>query len=308
MFVKASVWKKGDTIGIVSPAGPIKREELERGIKIVESLGLRVKLGKHVYDKYGYLAGTDTDRAADLNDMFKDNEVKGIICARGGYGSGRIVELLDYEIIKQKPKVLLGYSDITYLHTAIRQRTGLITFHGPMVASDMGESDFAKLSYDLLQQFFIPQDVIYTTAISPLEAIVHGKATGTLVGGNLSLLTSTLGTPDEIDTKGKLLLLEDVAEPPYKIDSMLNQLKHAGKLKQAEGILIGDFNGCDSNDPETSLSFDQVLVDYLTDLEKPVLKGFRIGHCNPNITVPLGTEATMDTKTKTLHVSPGVRA
>ncbi|PAF23476.1 LD-carboxypeptidase [Terribacillus saccharophilus] len=308
MFVKASVWKKGDTIGIVSPAGPIKREELERGIKIVESLGLRVKLGKHVYDKYGYLAGTDTDRAADLNDMFKDNEVKGIICARGGYGSGRIVELLDYEIIKQKPKVLLGYSDITYLHTAIRQRTGLITFHGPMVASDMGESDFAKLSYDLLQQFFIPQDVIYTTAISPLEAIVHGKATGTLVGGNLSLLTSTLGTPDEIDTKGKLLLLEDVAEPPYKIDSMLNQLKHAGKLKQAEGILIGDFNGCDSNEPETSLSFDQVLVDYLTDLEKPVLKGFRIGHCNPNITVPLGTEATMDTKTKTLHVSPGVRA
>ncbi|MFJ6412569.1 LD-carboxypeptidase [Terribacillus saccharophilus] len=308
MFVKASVWKKGDTIGIVSPAGPIKREELERGIKIVESLGLRVKLGKHVFDKYGYLAGKDTDRAADLNDMFKDNEVKGIICSRGGYGSGRIVELLDYEVIKQKPKVLLGYSDITYLHTAIRQRTGLITFHGPMVASDMGESDFAKLSYDLLQQFFIPQDVIYTTAISPLEAIVHGKATGALVGGNLSLLTSTLGTPDEIDTKGKLLLLEDVAEPPYKIDSMLNQLKHAGKLEQAEGILIGDFTDCDAKDPETSLSFDQVLVDYLTDLEKPVLKGFRIGHCNPNITVPLGTEATMDTKTKTLHVSAGVRA
>lgn len=306
--MKASVWKKGDTIGIVSPAGPIKREELERGIKIVESLGLRVKLGKHVYEKYGYLAGTDADRAADLNDMFKDNEVKGIICSRGGYGSGRIVELLDYEVIKQKPKVLLGYSDITYLHTAIRQRTGLITFHGPMVASDMGESDFAKLSYDLLQQFFVPQDVIYTTAISPLEAIVHGEATGTLVGGNLSLLTSTLGTPDEIDTKGKLLLLEDVAEPPYKIDSMLNQLKHAGKLEQAEGILIGDFTDCEAKDPETSLSFDQVLVDYLTDLEKPVLKGFRIGHCNPNITVPLGTEATMDTKTKTLRVSAGVRA
>ncbi len=247
-------------------------------------------------------------RIADLNDMFKDNEVKGIICSRGGYGSGRIVELLDYEVIKQKPKVLLGYSDITYLHTAIRQRTGLITFHGPMVASDMGESDFAKLSYDLLQQFFVPQDVIYTTAISPLEAIVHGEATGTLVGGNLSLLTSTLGTPDEIDTKGKLLLLEDVAEPPYKIDSMLNQLKHAGKLEQAEGILIGDFTDCEAKDPETSLSFDQVLVDYLTDLEKPVLKGFRIGHCNPNITVPLGTEATMDTKTKTLRVSAGVRA
>lgn len=307
-MMKASVWKKGDTIGIVSPAGPIKREELEQGIKIVESLGLHVKLGKHVFDKYGYLAGSDSDRAADLNDMFKDNEVKGIICSRGGYGSGRIVELLDYEVIKQKPKVLLGYSDITYLHTAIRQRTGLITFHGPMVASDMGESDFAKLSYDLLQQFFIPQDVVYTTAISPLEAIVHGRATGALVGGNLSLLTSTLGTPDEIDTKGKLLLLEDVSEPPYKIDSMLNQLKLAGKLDQAAGILIGDFTDCEAKEPEKSLSFDQVLVDYLTDLEKPVLKGFRIGHCNPNITVPLGTEATMDTKTKTLQVSAGVRA
>ncbi|WP_366247783.1 LD-carboxypeptidase [Terribacillus aidingensis] len=307
-MMKASVWKKGDTIGIVSPAGPIKREELEQGIKIVESLGLHVKLGKHVFDKYGYLAGSDSDRAADLNDMFKDNEVKGIICSRGGYGSARIVEMLDYEAIKQNPKVLLGYSDITYLHTAIRQRTGLITFHGPMVASDMGESDFAKLSYDLLQQFFIPQDVVYTTAISPLEAIVHGRATGALVGGNLSLLTSTLGTPDEIDTKGKLLLLEDVSESPYKIDSMLNQLKLAGKLDQAAGILIGDFTDCEAKDPETSLSFDQVLVDYLTDLEKPVLKGFRIGHCNPNITVPLGTEATMDTKTKTLQVSAGVRA
>ncbi|MFB1097822.1 LD-carboxypeptidase [Terribacillus sp. JSM ZJ617] len=307
-MMKASVWKKGDTIGIVSPAGPIKREELEQGIKIVESLGLHVKLGKHVFDKYGYLAGSDSDRATDLNDMFKDDEVKGIICSRGGYGSARIVEMLDYEAIKQNPKVLLGYSDITYLHTAIRQRTGLITFHGPMVASDMGESDFAKLSYDLLQQFFIPQDVVYTTAISPLEAIVHGRATGALVGGNLSLLTSTLGTPDEIDTKGKLLLLEDVSESPYKIDSMLNQLKLAGKLDQAAGILIGDFTDCEAKDPETSLSFDQVLVDYLTDLEKPVLKGFRIGHCNPNITVPLGTEAKMDTKTKTLQVSAGVRA
>ncbi|MFP7479810.1 LD-carboxypeptidase [Terribacillus saccharophilus] len=307
-MMKASVWKKGDTIGIVSPAGPIKREELEQGIKIVEALGLHVKLGKHVYDKNGYLAGTDSDRAADLNDMFKDDEVKGIICSRGGYGSGRIVEMLDYEAIKENPKVLLGYSDITYLHTVIRQRTGLITFHGPMVAHDMGESDFAKLSYDLLQQFFTPQDVVYTTAISPLEAIVHGKAAGALVGGNLSLLTSTLGTPDEIDTKGKLLLLEDVSEPPYKIDSMLNQLKMAGKLEQAAGILIGDFTDCESKDPETSLSFDQVLVDYLTDLEKPVLKGFRIGHCNPNITVPLGTEATMDTKTKTLRVEAGVTA
>ncbi|MFS0561680.1 LD-carboxypeptidase [Terribacillus sp. 179-K 1B1 HS] len=304
--MKASVWKKGDTIGIVAPAGPVKREELEQGIKIVEALGLRVKLGKHVYDKYGYLAGTDTDRAADLNAMFKDDEVKGIICARGGYGSGRIVELLDYDVIKQKPKVLLGYSDITYLHTAIRQRTGLVTFHGPMVASDMGESDFAKLSYDLLQQFFLPQDVVYTTAISPLEVIIHGKAAGPLVGGNLSLLTSTLGTPDEIDTKGKLLLLEDIGEQPYRIDGMLNQLRQAGKLEQVEGILIGDFTGCDAEDPETSLSFDQVLVDYFTDLDVPIMKGFRIGHCNPNVTVPLGSEATMDTETKTLRVQAGV--
>ncbi|MFP7169868.1 LD-carboxypeptidase [Terribacillus sp. FSL K6-0262] len=308
MSVKPPVWKKGDTIGIAAPAGPIKREELVRGIKIVESLGVHVKLGRHVHDKYGYLAGTDAERAADLNDMFHDDEIKGIICARGGYGSGRIVELLDYEVIRQKPKVLLGYSDITYLHTAIRQRTGLITFHGPMVASDMGESGFAKLSYDLLQQFFIPQEIVYTTAISRLEVIVHGKASGPLVGGNLSLVTSTLGTPDEIDTKGKLLLLEDVDEQPYRIDSMLNQLKQAGKLRQAAGVVIGDFTNCDAKDPETSLSFDQVLVDYFADLNVPIMKGFCIGHCNPNITIPLGTEATMDTETKTLRVQAGVSA
>ncbi|WP_179106501.1 S66 peptidase family protein [Terribacillus halophilus] len=306
--MKPSAWKKGDTIGIVAPAGPIKQEELQRGIEIIQSLGLSVKLGKHVYDKYGYLAGSDADRAADLNQMFQDDEVKGIICARGGYGSGRIVELLDYQLIKQKPKVLLGYSDITYLHTSIRQRTGLVTFHGPMVASDMGESDFAKLSYDLLQQFFTPTDVVYTSAISPLEAIVHGKACGPLVGGNLSLLVSTLGTPDEIDTAGKLLLLEDIEEPPYRVDSMLNQLKQAGKLEKANGIIIGDFRTSIPEDPENLLSYDQVFVDYLTELQKPVMKGFRIGHCNPNITVPLGTEATMDTEAKVLRVKAGVSA
>jgi muramoyltetrapeptide carboxypeptidase len=306
--MKPSAWEKGDTIGIVAPAGPVEQEELLRGIEIVESLGLTVKLGKHVYDKYGYLAGSDADRAADLNQMFRDDEVKGIICARGGYGSGRIADLVDYQLIKQKPKVLLGYSDITYLHTSIRQRTGLVTFHGPMVASDMGESDFAKRSYDLLQQFFTPTDVVYTSAISPLEAIVHGKAVGPLVGGNLSLLISTLGTPDEIDTAGKLLLLEDIEEPPYRVDSMLNQLKQAGKLESANGIIIGDFRTSLPEDPENLLSYDQVFVDYLTELQKPVMKGFRIGHCNPNITVPLGTEATMDTEAKVLHVMAGVSA
>ncbi|QXE01141.1 LD-carboxypeptidase [Terribacillus sp. DMT04] len=304
--MKPSAWKKGDTIGIVAPAGPVKQEELLRGIEIVESLGLTIKLGKHVYDKYGYLAGSDADRAADLNRMFQDDEVKGIICARGGYGSGRITDLVDYQLIKQKPKVLLGYSDITYLHTSIRQRTGLVTFHGPMVASDMGESDFAKLSYDLLQQFFTPTDVVYTSAISPLEAIVHGNAAGPLVGGNLSLLVSTLGTPDEIDTAGKLLLLEDIEEPPYRVDSMLNQLKQAGKLESANGVIIGDFTTSIPEDPENLLSYDQVFVDYLTELQKPVMKGFRIGHCNPNITVPLGTEATMDTEAKVLRVTAGV--
>ncbi|SNZ04537.1 muramoyltetrapeptide carboxypeptidase [Terribacillus aidingensis] len=306
--MKPSAWKKGNTIGIVAPAGPVKQEELLRGLEIVESLGVTVKLGKHVYDKYGYLAGSDADRAADLNRMFQDDEVKGIICARGGYGSGRIADLVDYQLIKQKPKVLLGYSDITYLHTSIRQRTGLVTFHGPMVASDMGESDFAKLSYDLLQQFFTPTDVVYTSAISPLEAIVHGKAAGPLVGGNLSLLISTLGTPDEIDTAGKLLLLEDIEEPPYRVDSMLNQLKQAGKLDSANGIIIGDFRTSIPEDPENLLSYDQVFVDYLTELQKPVMKGFRIGHCNPNITVPLGTEATMDTEAKVLRVKAGVSA
>ncbi len=299
--------KKGDKVGVIAPASPPKKEKLEKGIPFLESLGLQVKLGRNIDSKHGYLAGTDEQRLEDLHDMFQDPQISGIICACGGYGTGRIAEDIDYQLIAANPKIFWGYSDITFLHTAIRQRTGLVTFHGPMVSSDIGLDDFEDLSAEMFHQLFSPGKVEYSEKISPLTVLSEGQAEGRLTGGNLSLITSTLGTPFEIDTKDKLLLLEDIDEPPYRIDGMLNQLKQSGKLEDAAGIVVGDFNNAKPKEDKPSLSLEEVFEDYLAGLDKPVISGFKIGHCQPHLSVPLGTEARLSTKDKVLHIQPGVK-
>ncbi|MBS8264208.1 LD-carboxypeptidase [Mesobacillus boroniphilus] len=306
MTMKADRLKKGDTVAVIAPASPPNKENLKRGLKFVEDLGLNYKLGKSLYAEYGYLAGNDEDRLADLHEMFIDEEVKGIICAGGGYGTARIAAAIDYEVIKNNPKIFWGYSDITFLHTAIRQETGLVTFHGPMLASDIGKEEANQISKDTFQQLFASTDLNYSSTISQIEELVHGSAEGSLVGGNLSLLSSTMGTAFEIDTEGKILLIEDINEEPRAVDRMLNQLYMAGKLQESAGIIIGDFNNC-VPDRELSLTLEEVIDHYIKLAGRPALRGFKMGHCSPHIGVPLGAVARMNTEEKTLFVESGIK-
>lgn len=295
----------GDTVGVVSPASPPNQENLERGIHFLNELGLKVLMGNSVIQTNGYLSGTDQDRLDDLHEMFINPKVKAVICACGGYGSGRIAAQINYELIKANPKIFWGYSDITFLHTSIRQEAGLVTFHGPMLGSDIGKEDAHLLSKKGFQQLFEPKSLVYTEKISPLDTLVEGMASGPIVGGNLSLLVSTIGTPYEIDTKGKLLLIEDINEEPRAVDRMLNQLTMAEKFKDVSGILVGDFCDCIPKGA-LSLTLDEVISHYVKLANKPALKGFLIGHCNPHISVPLGAHATMNTFDKRLIVESGI--
>ncbi|MGE6486825.1 S66 peptidase family protein [Paenisporosarcina sp. NPDC076898] len=299
--------QKGDTIGIIAPSSPPNLESLQRSLAFLEQLGLNVKMGKHVENVHGYLAGTDDERLEDLQAMLADPHIKGIICAGGGYGAGRYADRIDFQLMAEQPKILWGYSDITFLHTTIGQFANVVTFHGPMLASDVGKDTFQDLSARMFNQLFEPIELHYTEAISPLTTLSGGNAQGELVGGNLSLLVSALGSKYEIDTRGKLLLLEDVDEEPYKVDSMLNQLRLAGKLQDVAGIVVGDFARAEPKKRKTTLTLGEVLEHYLGDLGKPVVSGFKIGHCEPHFAVPLGVEAKLDGDAKTLTILPGVK-
>ncbi|SDK14839.1 S66 peptidase family protein [Sediminibacillus albus] len=296
----------GDTVGIIAPASPPNLADLDAGIAFIKSLGLNVREGTHIRDTHGYLAGEDASRLHDLHEMFGDPGIAGIICVCGGYGTGRIASDIDYQLIAANPKVFWGYSDITYLHTAFQQQSGLVTFHGPMISSDIGKEGFADLSKQMFQQLFDPVKLVYSEKISPLHAISEGEAQGELTGGNLSLLCSTLGTAFEIEAKGKLLLIEDIDEEPYRIDGMLNQLQQAGKLDKAAGIIVGDFKNANPKDGKASLTLDQVFGRYFSGLNKPVVKGFNIGHCQPHFAIPLGVQGHLSSAKKTLAIEPGV--
>lgn len=299
--------QKGDTIGVIAPSSPPNLENLKRSLAFLNQLGLNVKMGKHVENINGYLAGTDDERLEDLHDMLSDPNVKGIICAGGGFGAARYADRIDFQLMTEQPKILWGYSDITYLHTTIGQFANIVTFHGPMLASDVGKDTFQELSARMFGQLFEPSELHYTEDISPLTTLSGGVAQGDLVGGNLSLLVSALGSKYEIDTRGKLLFIEDVNEEPYKVDSMLNQLRLAGKLQEAVGIVVGDFSKAELKQRKTSLTLDEVLKHYLGNLGKPVVSGFKMGHCEPHFAVPLGVEARLDADAKTLTILPGVK-
>lgn len=298
---------KGDLVGVIAPASPPCIDRLQRGVLFLQELGLRVQLGKHIDCIYGYLAGTDAQRLADFHDMISNRAIKGIFFARGGYGSGRFAADIDYDLIRDNPKIIWGYSDITYLHTAIRQKSRLVTFHGPMMESDIGKDDIDERTKHMFQQLFAPRSIYYTEKISPLNILVHGEVTGALVGGNLSLLTSTFGTPFEIDVKDKIVMLEEIREEPYRVDAMLNQWKLAGKLSEMAGMMIGDFAQADPT-RAPSLSLQEVLQHYSSEVNGPVMTGFQIGHCFPHIAIPFGVQAKISTKEKNVIIDPGVIA
>lgn len=299
--------KRGDLVGVIAPSSPPNLENLKKALPFLEELGLKVKMGRSVEAKQGYLAGTEEERLADLHAMFEDPEVAGIICAGGGYGTARFTEKIDFGLIKENPKVFWGYSDITFLHTAIGQYADLITFHGPMLASDVGKEEFHERSARMFGQLFSPFELHYDEGISTLTPISRGVAQGELVGGNLGLLRSGIGTKFEIDTKDKILLIEDIEKQPYEVDAMLNQLRMARKFEELAGIVIGDFKNCEPENSDESLSLEQVFDHYFKDLNIPVVKGFKIGHCEPHFSVPLGAMAKLDATEMTLTILPGVQ-
>lgn len=303
-MIKPKALKPGDMIGVIAPASPSTEKKVQLAQEQITALGYRVKFGKSCYETHGYLAGIDRLRAEDINNMFRDEEVQGIICLRGGYGTMKVLQRLDLEAIRNNPKVFVGYSDITSLHLAMNQLCNLVTFHGPMAASDIskGLEDFTKNSF--LRTIGRPEaaELIENPKESEIICLVEGEARGRIVGGNLALITATMGTPYEIDTKGKLLFLEDIGEVPYRIDRMLTQLALAGKFDDAAGVILGDFNNCEAPKGEESLSFMEVLKEILVPYGKPTIYNLQAGHCSPMITLPLGVEAVLNASETKLYI------
>ena len=301
---KAKALKLGDTIGLISPSSPTSKENIEKAKTKIIEMGFKVKMGKSPYARYGYLSGSDEIRANDINEMFADDQVDGIICVRGGYGTPRILDLIDYDIIRKNPKVFVGYSDITALHIAFTQKANLVTFHGPMATSDMIGS-FSKFTENSLFKSIMKAEKIGKILNPEKEKIItinSGIAEGTIIGGNLSLIVDTIGTPYEIDVKGKILLIEEIGEDPYKIDRMLNQLRLSGKLKEAEGIILGDFNNCEDGKHPENLNLEQIFNDHIKPVSKATIYNLKTGHCEPMITLPFGVRARLDADKKELII------
>jgi muramoyltetrapeptide carboxypeptidase len=305
-FLKPRRLAPGDTVGMVLPATlAFEASTLDAGREQLEALGFRVKPGAHVRARHGYFAGTDRERAADLVDLFADDEVQGIICFSGGWGSPRLLPFLDFERIRRHPKVFVGFSDITALLNAIHQETGLVTFHGPMAGSNLRPWTVEQLrravqSTAPLGTFANPpkeEDELINRAYRPV-ALRGGKARGRLVGGNLTLLTSLMGTPWEVDTAGAILLLEDTDEALYRIDRMLTQLALGGKLDGVAGVVFGFCSDCPADGP--SFSLEEILRDRLEPLGVPVLQGLAFGHIPKMLTLPIGLPATLDADAGTL--------
>ncbi len=303
-IIKPKKLKNGDTIGLVSPAGFLKKSSLDEAIESMEKLGFKVKVGDHVLDRNGYLAGTDQQRADDINNMFKDNSVDGIFCTRGGYGVARMLNLLDYGTIKNNPKMLIGYSDITALLYGIFAQTGLVSFHGPVATSTFDEFSteyFRKVLMSNLSPLELPLNEVHK---EDSYVIRSGKASGKLVGGNLSIVVSLIGTPYDVDFTDSILFLEEVREEPYRIDRFLTQLLSSGKLDKVNGIALGVFKNCeiDPDKPsfERSFTLKEVLFDRLYQLGVPVVYGLSFGHIANKYTLPFGIKAELNTINKSI--------
>ncbi len=302
----------GGTFGVVAPASPVPRETFERGLGAVRSLGYRVVVGQHVFDRYGHLAGGDVDRAADLHAMFRRPDVDAILCARGGSGSIRLLPLLDWELIRAHPKPFLGYSDVTVLELALLKRCGLPSFFAPMVASDFAHAPTEECLHALWRLVGRPEPAgeLADPRTADAETLVGGTAEGPCVGGTLSLVVATLGTPYEPETRGSVFFFEDVHETPARVERYLMQLLLAGKLQDAAGFLIGNTPfGVTDEDRARFLPVRQVYRDLLEPLGKPMVHAWPVGHDPSPMTLPLGVRVRLDADRKSVAVlDPAVRA
>lgn len=294
-IIKPPRLRKGDVIGVIAPASPMKPELLEKGVQYLESLGYRIKLGRYVQREHGYLAGTDAERARDLNSMFRDKRVNAIICVRGGYGAPRLLPMIDYAAIRKHPKIFVGYSDITALQLAILRRTGLLTFSGPMVAADMGrgidpfsEAQFWSMitepeAYGDLQ----PQQE------KEFAGITNGKISGRLIGGCLSLVATVAGSSFMPSLKNSILFLEEIGEDIYRIDRYLVHLREMGLLRQIGGFVLGQMVDCGSSSGTPSLSLEDLMRDFIRPLRVPALMNLEYGHASRKHTMPIGGRAEL---------------
>lgn len=297
--------KFGDTIGLIAPSGPMRTEgAIERAVEETVRMGFKVKLGESAGKKYGHLSGEDDLRARDVNAMFADDEVDAIFCIRGGYGAMRILDQLDYDMIKKHPKIFAGFSDITALHIALLNRCGLATFHAPMAVNWSGGplDDFSRESMYKALMHAEPMGELANPPEYIKQTVNPGKAEGLLVGGNLMLIASSLGTPWEIDTKGRILFIEEVGERTYCVDRMLTQLRLAGKFEECSGVVFGDFADCNIEYPEFGLTLEEIIRDVVAPCGKPIFTGLRCGHCTPKLTLPFGVKCCMDADECTLTV------
>jgi len=291
-IVRPKALHTGDTIAIIAPAGPIEqRDDFERGTAALERMGFRVRFDERIFHSLGYLAGSDEERASELMGAFEDPAVQAIISLRGGFGCSRLIHLIDPGRLRRHCKIFMGFSDLTTLHLYFRRRFGWVTFHGPMTTSPALGNIGPAQEMHLLSLWTDPS-YLPDFSFPELEAWVPGTAEGELAGGCLSLIAASLGTPYEMTTEGKILFLEDLGEPPYRIDRMLTQLRLARKLEGIAGILLGNFQDCESAEPGTTV--EEVLRDILMKLEVPVIANFPAGHGAENWALPLGARIRLD--------------
>jgi muramoyltetrapeptide carboxypeptidase len=301
----------GDTVGLVLPAtAAFEADEIQFAKEQMEAIGFKVVIGPHAFDKWGYFAGHDKDRADDINRMFADDTVDGVVCYTGGWGSPRVLPHLDYDLIKRKPKVLIGYSDITALLNAVHKKTGLITFHGPV-----GGSTFDPFTLENFRRVVMtpdPAGLLPTPPKKPTELIdrtnrilkiTPGKATGPLIGGNLTMIATLMGTPYQPDTTNAIVFLEDVHEEPYRIDRMLTTLALGGLFEKAAGIIFGRCSDCGVKGP--SLSLEEILRDRFGSSPIPAISGLSFGHIEQKLVLPIGARATLDADAGTVRVEEG---
>jgi len=290
-IIKGPRLQPNQTVGVIAPSSPVTQSEILQGLKLLESFPLKIKLGKHLFDHLNYLAGPDHDRVLDLHQMFSDPEVKAIFCARGGYGSARLLNKIDFDLIRKNPKIITGFSDLSALLIAIYKQSGLITIHGPTLTDLPKNKNWQNLSRLITtsyrSQIFFKQGKI----------INRGKARGILLGGNLSTICSLLDTPFLPSFEGVILFLEEKGESPYRFDRMLTQLLLSSRLDLLSALIIGQIVDCGEKE-----IINSVLQERLGGLSIPVVTGLHVGHGSENISLPLGLPAILDTEKMVLEV------
>ena len=310
--LKSRALRKGDKVGVISPSEPIVyKKKFLRGVETLENLGFRVVLGKNVFKNYGaYMAGTDKERASDINAMFKNPKIRGIFCSHGGFNSNQLLDLIDYDTVRKNPKVFMGFSDITVLLNAIHKKTGLIVFHGQNVEFGFSRGFSGKNKYTF-KYFSAATMAVRPIGLiknwrGPIDILKKGKASGNLIGGNLEVLMTLIGTEYEPDWRNKILFWEEYQATNEDIDFYLTHLRLCGALSKISGMVVGKLTEIKSikisAKPEKSLSVGKIILNNCRDYKFPIIKNIAAGHYYPQITIPIGAKATINTSKKIFSI------